>query len=1431
MKKMKYPFFTVLFVLFLSGFAFAQAVGDYRSAANGNWSAAATWERFDGSSWVAASNPPVGFGILITVDGTDTVRVDMAVTITDQILRVTDNALVEVTTGSLDVTFNGVYDHARDGGAIPLANWNTGGTLVLSGTVQDAPANRNQNFWHVRFNTPNLGRNRDMGWNGNTINGNVHMVNSGLYRWQMTSAAANDTAEFTIMQGIQVSDGTLAVQGTSNANTTFIVHVYDDVIVGGGNFSLARGSQGSGSGTTTMYLHDGDLTISNATIQNSNPTPGNAKFVFSKNDTQVVNFTNVTYGGGGINFEVSDSSTMQVVNYMTINGLLVNKGNIDVAGYLTFADGSVYEHARDAGSIPTATWEAGSTLLMTGTVQDAPSNRVQNFYNVTFNTPNLGRNRDMSWTGNTISGDVRVINSGANRWYLTSAAAGASASVTIMGDVILEAGALSAQGTSNANTTIIVNHYGNINVTGGNFSIARGSQGSGTGTTTWYLHSGNFAMANATTQNSNPTPGNAKFIFANRGNVQNLTLSNVTFGGGGLPIQVDSLVTINMDTNVVGGADIFNLSPTATITSTHPNGLNGNLTTTGPVALSKQANYTFNGTLAQVPGALLPDSVAVLTVTNPAGVTFNDTLTCTNLAVTTGAVMQIDTAGNVTANSGTVAGTVVNKGALSNVTPLVFENASVYEHARDAGSVPTATWNEGSTFLLTGTVQDAPSNRVQNFYNVTFNTPNLGRNRDMGWNGNTIGGDIRVINTGVNRWYLTSAAAGAGTMFIIVGDVIVEGGSFAAQGTSNANTFFSISQYGNIIVTGGNFSIARGSQGSGAGITSWFLYNGDFSMSNATTQNSNPLAGNAKFFFEKRGGIQKLTLSNVTFGGGGLSIYVDSLVTLDMDTTVIGGDGFFGTITSATLMSAHPNGLDGNLQTSGTILLSQQVNFTFNGNLPQVPGMLLPDSIGVLTVANPAGVTFNDTLTCTDLAVTTGAVMQIDTAGNVATNSGTIAGTVINKGALSNVTPLVFESTSVYEHARNAGNMPSGVWNEGSTLLMTGTFDTAPGNRNQNYYNITFNSPNLASNRDMGLNDVTIAGDIKVENTGLARWYLTSALANDTSIVTLMGDVIVQNGAFSAQGTSNAYTVFEVHHYGDVLTTGGNFSVCRGSQGSGTGSTRWFMHTGNFSLADATTQNSNSANAWFVFDSDTVQNITLSNVTYGGGGLAIEVAAGTTLDFGVSELGGAGLFILNAGATLATAHTGGLDSTLQNTGKDSISDGANYVFNGTAAQVTSTHLPMIVNDLTIDNLAGVVLSQATTINGVLHLKAGVFDNTIPFTLGPNGSISYEGGSLLIPTSVDISQLSELPAKFAMFQNYPNPFNPSTTIRFDLPKQANVILKVYDIMGREVAELLNDKVEAGSYSVVWDARAYASGIYYYRITAGDFVSVKKLVVMK
>ena len=89
----------------------------------------------------------------------------------------------------------------------------------------------------------------------------------------------------------------------------------------------------------------------------------------------------------------------------------------------------------------------------------------------------------------------------------------------------------------------------------------------------------------------------------------------------------------------------------------------------------------------------------------------------------------------------------------------------------------------------------------------------------------------------------------------------------------------------------------------------------------------------------------------------------------------------------------------------------------------------------------------------------------------------------------------------------------------------------------------------------------------------------------------------------------------------------------------------------------------------------------------------------------------------------------------------------------------------------------------------------------------------------------------LPQNFTLYQNHPNPFNPVTTIEYSLPNSGDVSLIVYNLIGQEVIRLVNDNQQPGNYQVIWDASNIASGIYFYRLQAGDFVQTRKMVLLK
>ena len=103
--------------------------------------------------------------------------------------------------------------------------------------------------------------------------------------------------------------------------------------------------------------------------------------------------------------------------------------------------------------------------------------------------------------------------------------------------------------------------------------------------------------------------------------------------------------------------------------------------------------------------------------------------------------------------------------------------------------------------------------------------------------------------------------------------------------------------------------------------------------------------------------------------------------------------------------------------------------------------------------------------------------------------------------------------------------------------------------------------------------------------------------------------------------------------------------------------------------------------------------------------------------------------------------------------------------------------------------------------------------------------------------LDVKQTSELvPNSYALDQNYPNPFNPSTVINYSIVKPSDVTLAVYDVLGRKVADLINESQKAGSYQVTWNGlnsngQKVNSGVYFYTINAGDFVQTRKMMLLK
>jgi hypothetical protein len=169
------------------------------------------------------------------------------------------------------------------------------------------------------------------------------------------------------------------------------------------------------------------------------------------------------------------------------------------------------------------------------------------------------------------------------------------------------------------------------------------------------------------------------------------------------------------------------------------------------------------------------------------------------------------------------------------------------------------------------------------------------------------------------------------------------------------------------------------------------------------------------------------------------------------------------------------------------------------------------------------------------------------------------------------------------------------------------------------------------------------------------------------------------------------------------------------------------------------------------------------------------------------------------------------------------------------------YVQMLGSGVTVTNGTDffVVLSQSNatdtlivrTDNATTSTRSMFSDGSLWISAGTNlrvsALVSYGSGL----SAVEPPAEGGLPAAYALDQNYPNPFNPSTTIRFSVPVAGHVSLKIFDVLGQEVATLVDDDVVAGVHTTQWKPEGVASGMYLYRLQAGTFNESRKLLLLK
>jgi hypothetical protein len=219
-----------------------------------------------------------------------------------------------------------------------------------------------------------------------------------------------------------------------------------------------------------------------------------------------------------------------------------------------------------------------------------------------------------------------------------------------------------------------------------------------------------------------------------------------------------------------------------------------------------------------------------------------------------------------------------------------------------------------------------------------------------------------------------------------------------------------------------------------------------------------------------------------------------------------------------------------------------------------------------------------------------------------------------------------------------------------------------------------------------------------------------------------------------------------------------------------------------------------------------------------------------------------------------TCHSNGQNTavTPSVTGPTTLTAGTTGTYSFTVTRssgsVTKAGIDIAVSSgtLGIGSSTGIKLSSGE----VVHSSAFTTTTTKSFTLtAPStpGTVTIyvtgaAGGSqpawnngtsfnVTITSTTGINQISETATTYSLAQNFPNPFNPTTNINFSVPKSQFVNVSIYDITGKLVQELVNSNLAAGKYNTTWDAANFSSGVYFYKIQAGDFIEMKKMSLIK